>query len=173
MITKAASMTVAAGIGTVAAAAVVFQIITSTGLASAANAPAPGQAKRPSPSPEAAPPPKELQLSVDPMAVSGLFPGGTQSRTLTVWNSNNQDLLLQSISTVITDPAPAGGCTSPTDVSVTLADWRTSSGAAPTIKKNSKAEVPVTVRMNETGQNQDACEGKTFTFTFTATATSK
>lgn len=128
--------------------------------------------------PSAEPPAKSLTLSGN-LTVSGLAPGVSVTRTLTIGNDNNQDVELQSVRTTLAGPSPTptvGSCTSPADVEVLVAGFNASTGvgAPVTIKKASTLGVPVTVRMsNSPTRNQDACKAKTFTFTFTATATSK
>ena len=175
------TLVVSAGVVLTSAVAVsVVQLAQSGGTASAAEAKsttAPGQVKKtatPTPSPQApaTPPPKNLAIAPSPLTVTGLAPGVSFNRTITVSNPNNQDVILQSVTVAmgLASPTPAPGlpCSSPTDVQVLLTP-----GTPVDIAKNSFRVVPVVVRMNNTAANQDGCKNKTFRFTLTATATSK
>jgi hypothetical protein len=110
------------------------------------------------------------------MNVTGLVPGMSLNRSLTITNPNNNDVVLQSITATVgaVSPSPAAGLTctagSDGDFEVLL-----DSHAQATLgKKSSSTAVPVTIRMNDSAtRNQDGCKSKTFRFTFTATATSK
>lgn len=117
--------------------------------------------------------PNGKSLNVGSVVVTGLAPGVSYAKTLSVGNPNNQDVQLQTVKTVVTGPVPAGACTSPGDVEVIVTGYDNSAGVGPvlTIAKNSSVNLPVTVRMNATAGN--GCKGKTFNFTFTVTATSK
>lgn len=153
---------------------------TTSAAGTSANPAAPGQIKKsatpapkPTKSPTAEPPPKSLVLSPNPLTVSGLAPGVSLSRELTIRNTNNQDVVLQSVTASVLNPTPApvGGlsCTSPDDFQVVLTD-----PGQVTIAKNSNRAIPVAILLNNSPtRNQDGCKGKTFSFTFSATATSK
>lgn len=135
----------------------------------AQKAPAPTASK----TAPAEPKPKNLIITPDPLNVTGLAPGRSTARTLMVGNSNNQDVVLQSITATVLNPSPAPinglSCTSPADFEVLVTNPGTH-----TIKKNDSRPVPITIRMNNSAtRNQDGCMGKSFSFTFTATATSK
>lgn len=128
---------------------------------------------KPSKTPTAEPPPKALALTPNPLDVVGLAPGISTTRTLTVTNINNQDVILRSITATVVNPLPSPvnglSCTSPTDFEVLV----TNPGTV-TIRKNDSQAVPVTIRMNNSStRNQDGCKGKSFSFIFSATATSK
>lgn len=165
---------------TTGAAIAASQIVNSassgnTGTASSGQA---KQTPKPTKSAEATPPPKSLTLTGS-LDVTGLAPGVSITRTLNIGNVNNQDVELQSVSTVLSGPSPApttGTCSSPADFEVIVAGYNSSTGVGTpvTIRKNSSLGVPVTVRLNNSAtRNQDPCKGRSWTFTFTATATSK
>lgn len=160
----------------IAAGPVGVAVLGPTQLSSTTTAP--GQIKKtatpaPTKSPTAEPPPKSLTFSPNPLTVSGLAPGISLDRTLTIENPNNQDVILQSVNATVLNPTPSPvnglSCTSPADFEVILTN------VTPTeIKRNSSKPVPVAIRLNNSAtRNQDGCKGKTFTFVFTATATSK
>jgi hypothetical protein len=133
-----------------------------------------GNAQKPSPSPAAEPPGKSLTFSPAFIQVSGLAPGISKPITLTVINPNNQDVVLQAVTAVMTSPSPGPTdpvlCSSPADVTIQVR-----SGQTPVdVKKNGKQDVLADVLMNNsTTRNQQDCKGKRFTFSFSATATSK
>lgn len=170
--TTAVTLMVAAGASiTIATALLAPQVLAATG------ATAPKATPKPSKTTNAAPPPKSLALGqVD---VTGLAPGTSSTKQLTISNPNNQDVVLRSLQTAVSGPSPAptfGSCTSPDDFEVTVAGYNASTGVGSpvTIMKNSSISAPVTVRMhNSASRNQDACKGRSWTFTFTATATNK
>ncbi|MCW2673150.1 MAG: hypothetical protein JWP14_1739 [Frankiales bacterium] len=172
----------ALSLGGVATAGVVF---TATEFLNTASTNVPATAgggsitsAQPKKSAEAEPPSKSLTLTGS-LNVTGLAPGVSIIRTLTIGNPNNQDVELQSVKTVLTGPSPAptvGTCASPADFEVIVAGYNATTGAGSvvTIKKNASLDVPVTVRMNNSDtRNQDPCKGKSWTFAFLATATSK
>ena len=134
--------------------------------ATAGAAAPPGQVKK-SPAP-AEPPPKALTIRPDPLVVTGLAPGISQTHTVQVDNPNTQDVVLRSVTAVVTGPTPTG-CAVPDDLEVLV---------APTdpveIRRGRSHPVAVVLRLhNSSTRDQNACRGQTFSFSLAAVATSK
>ncbi|MDX6215738.1 MAG: hypothetical protein QOG99_1322, partial [Frankiales bacterium] len=83
------------------------------------------------PSTAAQPPSKSLTVG-GTLTLTGIAPGMSVVRTLTIGNPNNQDVVLQSVQTVVTGPSPAPSpgypCTAADDFQVVVAGYNATTG---------------------------------------------